>query len=240
MKVSVILPTYNEVGNIVALVDAIRSNIPPYFEREIIVVDDNSPDGTFHLVRNRFGGNPEVRAIRRTKNRGLANSIREGLESATGDQVLVMDTDFTHNPAEISKMLHVAQVYDLVSGSRFCAGGAMEDVGHYIASLLYNFILRIVLRTQIQDNLGGFFTMPLDKLRRLPWDEIFHGYGDYYFRLLSYAQAAGLKIVEVPALYRDRSKGESKSNFLRLLGGYSAAVLKFRTKMSRGYVSCRK
>ncbi|MDD5207377.1 MAG: glycosyltransferase, partial [Desulfobacterales bacterium] len=167
-------------------------------------------------------------------------SIREGLEMASGDQVLVMDTDFTHSPNEIPKMLHVAQVYDLVSGSRFCAGGAMEDVGHYIASLLYNFFLRIFLRTQIQDNLGGFFTMRLDKLQRLPWDEIFHGYGDYYFRLLSYAQAAGLHVVEVPALYRERSKGASKSHFLRLLGRYSAEVLRFGSKRSRGHLECRK
>jgi dolichol-phosphate mannosyltransferase len=240
MKVSVILPTYNESGNIVALVEAIRSNLPLHCEHEIIVVDDNSPDGTYDLVRNRFGGKSEVRAIRRTRDRGLANSIREGLEKASGDQILVMDTDFTHSPMEIPKMLHVAEVYDLVSGSRFCAGGAMEDVGHYLASLLYNFVLRILLRTQIQDNLGGFFTMRLDQLQRLPWDEIFHGYGDYYFRLLSYAQAAGLKIVEVPALYRERSKGASKSHFIRLLGRYSAECLRFRSKRIRGRFACWK
>jgi dolichol-phosphate mannosyltransferase len=240
MKVTVVLPTYNEAGNIVALIEAILSNMPAHCDPEIIVVDDNSPDGTYDLVRKRFGTDPKIKAVRRTRDRGLANSIRDGLNLASGEQVLVMDTDFTHSPAEIPRMLHVAQAYGLVSGSRFCAGGAMEDVAHYLASLLYNFVLRIVLRTQIQDNLGGFFTMRRNDLQTLPWDEIFHGYGDYFFRLLSYVQAAGLTIVEVPALYRVRSKGASKSHFLRLLGRYTREVVKFRAKRGKGLPACRK
>ena len=99
-----------------------------------------------------------------------------------------MDTDFTHDPAEIPKLLHVGEVYDIVSGSRFCAGGSMQDTQHYLSSLAYNWMIRLVLRTQIQDNLGGYFTMRREKLRQLPLDLIFCGYGDYFFRLLHCAR----------------------------------------------------
>lgn len=154
MKLSVILPTYNEAENIVELINTIIRNIPSYCGYEIIVVDDNSPDGTYLAVQDSFKDNEAIIALLRTTERGLAKSIRAGIERARGDQVLVMDTDFTHDPIEVRKMLHVGQVYDIVSASRFCQGGNMQDTQHYLASLVYNWMLRIILRTQIQDNLG--------------------------------------------------------------------------------------
>ena len=157
MKVSVVLPTFNEVGNIVELVRSILQHVPSPWETEIIVVDDNSPDGTYQAVADAFKDDRRVVAKLRTTDRGFAKSIRAGIECATGDQVLVMDTDFTHDPAEIPKLLHVSEVYDLVSGSRFCPGGNMQDTRHYLASLIYNWVLRVILRTQVQDNLGWIF-----------------------------------------------------------------------------------
>ena len=123
MKVSVILPTYNESGNIVALVQEILKVMPTGIEPEVIVVDDNSPDQTFKIAEDAFAADPRVRVLLRTEDRGLAKSIRTGIEKATGDQVIVMDTDFTHDPQEIPRLLHVGIMYDIVSGSRFCSGG---------------------------------------------------------------------------------------------------------------------
>lgn len=233
MKVSVILPTYNEAGNIVELVHSIIENIPTGWDYEIIVVDDNSPDQTYPIVQSAFKDNPAVVPVLRTTDRGLAKSIRTGIEKARGDQILVMDTDFTHDPAEIPKMLHVSRVYDIASGSRFCPGGSMQDTKHYTASLMYNWFMRLVLRTQVQDNLGGFFTISKEKLELLPFDRIFFGYGDYYFRLLHYAQKRGLTVVEVPAQYRVRDKGESKSNFAKLLFSYTRAMLALKADSAR-------
>jgi len=226
MKVSVILPTYNEANNIINLINAIMANVPTFWDLEILVVDDNSPDRTYNLVCETFKDNPDVFPILRTTDRGLAKSIRAGIEKASGDQILVMDTDLTHDPVEIPKMLHVGQVYDIVSGSRFCPGGNMDSTKHYYASLLYNWCLRLVLRTQIQDNLGGFFTTGKVKLLNLPLDDIFFGYGDYYFRLLYYAEKNGFTIAELPAQYHTRFKGNSKSNFTKLLLSYTIAVIR--------------
>jgi dolichol-phosphate mannosyltransferase len=228
MKVSVILPTYNEAGNIVKLIHEIIENIPVSWEYEIIVVDDNSPDGTFQKVLQTFQDNVAVVPIIRKKDRGVAKSIRAGVEKATGDQVLVMDTDFTHDPIEIPRLLHVGVIYDIVCGSRFCSGGNMQDRAHYLASLTYNFFLRVILRTQIQDNLGGYFTIKRKKLLKLPLDRIFYGYGEYFFRLIHFAQRRGHTIVELPALYLDRSAGESKSNLPKMFFTYSIAAIKLK------------
>jgi len=233
MKVSVILPTYNEAANIVGLVEKIIENIPQEWDREIIVVDDNSPDGTYQVVASTFESNPAVVAVLRSEDRGLAKSIRAGVERSNGDQIVVMDTDFTHDPFEIPKMLHVSKVYDIVSGSRFCPGGDMGSYRHYLCSLIYNWFVRIVLHTQIQDNLGGFFTITRHCLAVLPFDKIFFGYGDYYFRLLHYAQRAGMSIIEVPAYYNTRQKGSSKSRFWKLLLDYTAALVKLKLDTRR-------
>ncbi len=228
MMVSVILPTYNEAQNIVKLIREIQKNLPANCSYEILVVDDGSPDDTYRLVQTTFTDTPAVIPVLRTRDRGLANSIRDGILKAKGDHVLVMDTDFTHDPAEIPRMLHVAQVYDLVSGSRFCPGGNMQDMGHYIASMLYNWLVRICIRTQVQDNLGGFFTIRKSKLDELPFDRIFWGYGDYFFRLLHYAQSHNLTIVEIPAQYNVRTRGKSKSNFFKMLFLYTRALVQLR------------
>lgn len=224
VRVSVILPTFNEVGNIVELITAIKRHVLSPWECEIVVVDDNSCDGTLERVRHVFAADPEVLTILRTSDRGLAASIRAGLEVATGDYFLVMDTDFTHRPEEIPAMLHVVHVTDLVSGSRFCPGGNMAHRGHYMASFVYNLMVRILIHTQIQDNLGGFWIARADLIRRLPFDKIFFGYGDYYFRLLHFAQHAGMKVIELPAEYRERNSGTSKSSFGKLFLQYSAMV----------------
>jgi len=228
VKVSVILPTYNEAGNIIGLVEEILANIPSDVEPEILIVDDDSPDNTYTVAKNAFATNPAVRLILRTEDRGFAKSIREGIEQASGDFVIVMDTDFTHDPVEIPRLLHIARIYDIVSGSRFCAGGNMQDKTHYLSSLAYNWLLRAMLHTQLQDNLGGYFVMKRETILSLPLDEIFHGYGDYFFRLLYFAQRRGLKVIEIPAIYRVRTYGSSKSNFLKMLFSYSRAAMQLR------------
>ena len=139
-----------------------------------------------------------------------------------------MDTDFTHSPEEIPKLLHVAEIYDIVSGSRFCAGGRMQDTSHYLCSLLFNWFARAILRTQVQDNTGGFFTMRTEKMKTLPMDKIFIGYGDYYFRLLHYSQKRQYTIVEIPARYISRHEGQSKSNFFKMFVEYTSAMLRIR------------
>lgn len=240
LKVSVVLPTYNEAENIVSLIEDVGTHIPKDWDREIIVVDDNSPDGTLETARAAYGDHPDVVLLLRTEDRGLAKSLRAGLERATGDRVVAMGADFTHDPRDIPKMLMVSGAYDIVVGSRFCAGGNMHSTIHYIASLYYNRMIRVFLRTQVQDNLGGYFVMSRDKLNELPFDKIFYGYGDFFFRLLYHAQKRGFTIVEVPAFYNARRAGNSKSNFGKLLLSYSLAVARLVVERLRARRSQRR
>ena len=113
----------------------------------------------------------------------------------------------------------------------FCPGGNMQDKKHYLASLFFNWFIRITIHAQVQDNLGGYFITWRKRINPLPFDKIFFGYGEYFFRLLHYAQKNKLSIVEIPACYTVRKVGSSKSNFIKMLFTYTSAALKLKTNL---------
>lgn len=228
-SVSVILPTYNESKNIVPLVEAIEEQLAPLgLLLEILVVDDSSPDGTAGVVRERFAGDGRVRLLVREQERGLASAILAGLKQSTGDVVAVMDTDFNHDPAMLPQMVKFLEYYDIIIGSRFTMGGGMEDQARYYSSFVYNLFVRLVLRTQVQDNLSGFFAMRRARLFQLDVDTIFRGYGEYFMRLLFLAWAAHMTLLEVPVFYVLRRHGESKSHLSSMIRDYTRAALEMR------------
>ena len=227
MQISIILPTYNEKENIVRLVETIKKlNIEQTFE--ILIIDDNSPDGTYQFSKDKFSNDNNVKIVLRKNIRGLAFSIKEGIEKSLGDHVIVMDTDFTHDPILIKKMISLRSQYEIISGSRYVTGGFMENQLHGKLSYYYNLILKIILKTKINDNLGGYFLIKRDLLNQLEFDKIFYGYGDYFFRLLYFSKNKNAKIIEIPAVYKQRIYGKSKSNFLAMLFKYFYAAVKLR------------
>ncbi|MBI1297788.1 glycosyltransferase [bacterium] len=235
--VSIILPTYNERDNICDLIDAIDAALSPTdLSYEVLVVDDSSPDGTAGVVRERYNlvndrsADGRVVLHVRTTDKGLAKAIRFGLEKAVGRTLVVMDTDFNHDPAMIPQMVDVLRYYDLVIGSRFVMRGGMEDQMRYRFSFLYNVFIRLLFQTQIQDNLSGFFAIRRTNLFHLQpkFDRIFYGYGDYFIRLLLMAWRSDWKILEVPVFYILRRHGESKTGFWDIFRDYTAAVIKLR------------
>lgn len=251
IDVSVVLPTYNERDNICDLIDAIRHELAPAgYAYEVLVVDDSSPDGTAEVVRQRYnvgvqgagrlpGGDhatdhvtehATVRLFVRTQDKGLANSIRDGLILAQGRTLVVMDTDFNHDPALIPQMVDLLRYYDLVIGSRFVMRGGMEDRLRYHFSQLYNVFIRALFQTQIQDNLSGYFAIRRERLFALAplFPAIFYGYGDYFIRLLLAAWRQEWKILEVPVFYILRRHGDSKTGFWSIFWQYTAAVLCLR------------
>ena len=227
MQISIILPTYNEKENIVRLVETIKKlNIEQTFE--ILIIDDNSPDGTYQFSKDKFSNDNNVKIVLRKNIRGLAFSIKEGIEKSLGDHVIVMDTDFTHDPILIKKMISLRSQYEIISGSRYVTGGFMENQLHGKLSYYYNLMLKFILKTKINDNLGGYFLIKRDLLNQLEFDKIFYGYGDYFFRLLYFSKNKTAKIIEIPAVYKQRIYGKSKSNFLAMLFKYFYAAVKLR------------
>lgn len=226
-NLSIVLPTYNEKDNIIDLINKIKEVIQNY-SYEIIVVDDNSPDETFEICKKHFINDEKTKMILRKTNQGLANSIREGIENAKGEYVIIMDTDFTHDPSLIKQMLSMNTKYNIISGSRFCKGGSMESTMHSILSQVYNKMIKFILQTKIEDNLGGFFCIKRENLMQLPYERIFYGYGDYYFRLLYFANQKNFSIIEIPARYTTRTRGKSKSKFFQMAYKYFIEVIKLK------------
>jgi len=222
--ISVVLPCYNERANIGPLVARLLEVLGDQ-QCEILVIDDNSPDGTANVVRTDFANDDRVRLIVRTAKRGLANSIREGIETARGRIVVVMDTDFNHNPDDVPIMCHIARSVDIVVGSRFIFGGGMPNRWRYYASYIYNIAMRITLGTRIDDNLSGFFAAPREALMQLDFDRIFFGYGDYFFRLLLKSQERGFRHVQLPVLYQPRHAGYAKTQIGGIFVQYTREVL---------------
>jgi dolichol-phosphate mannosyltransferase len=234
-KTSIILPTYKERDNIVELVRAIHRHLEPDgFNYEVVIVDDNSPDGTADVVRAAFGGDPRVKLHVRTQERGLATALRYGAEHSEGEVLVFMDTDFNHDPAMIPQLVKFLEYYDVVIGSRFVMRGGMEDRVRYIFSFIYNLGLRFLFGTRVWDNLSGFFAIYRDKLLELDLDQIFYGYGDYFIRLLMVGWRRGWRLLEIPVFYRLRMHGHSKTQFLSIFTLYTSAIFKLWLKLWTG------
>ena len=125
-------------------------------------------------------------------------------------------------------MISLRSQYEIISGSRYVTGGFMENQLHGKLSYYYNLMLKFILKTKINDNLGGYFLIKRDLLNQLEFDKIFYGYGDYFFRLLYFSKNKNAKIIEIPAVYKQRIYGKSKSNFLAMLFKYFYAAVKLR------------
>ncbi|HMK64881.1 MAG TPA: glycosyltransferase, partial [Thermodesulfobacteriota bacterium] len=121
------MPTYNEKENIGELIQTLLDVLGPLgIQPRIIVVDDNSPDGTAELISQRFSNRPEVILLVRKEERGLATAIAVGIERAQTDLVVVMDTDFNHHPKDLPRLLEKMSEADMVIGSRYVPGGGMK------------------------------------------------------------------------------------------------------------------
>ena len=224
-ELSVILPTFNESENIIPLIEAISKNLRE-INYEIIICDDNSPDGTGLLTQKTYRGQTScVRTIIRKKDKGLARSVLEGIKQARGNLIAVMDTDFNHNPDKLPQMYRLIRKTDIIVGSRYVKGGGMENRWRNLLSLLYNRLIRFILKLPVYDNLSGFFMFKKSKLKPLLRPDIFCGYGDYFIRLLFEAKKRKLLIREIPVFYPNRLHGSSKSRFLGILVQYSRTVM---------------
>jgi dolichol-phosphate mannosyltransferase len=226
-KVSVVLPTFNEKDNIKSLIDELRQRFGSKgYSYEIIVVDDASPDNTAEVVRESFGSDTRIKLIVRHENRGLANSIRDGIRSSLGSIILVMDADFNHKPSDAVLLFEIAQHVDIAVGSRFAFGGGMPSSLRYYFSFFYNIFLRILLGTRMDDNLTGLFAIKRQRMLQLDAEKIFWGYGDYYFRLLLLSQRERFLHVQLPIFYGERLRGQSKTRFFQIFLDYTLAALR--------------
>jgi len=224
-SVSVVIPTYNEAGNIGRLISAISSSLAAsgYSDFEVIVVDDDSKDATPSMVDEQ-AKTGKVAAVHRFGIRGILSAITDGIKVARSDIVVVMDADFSHPPAKIPELLAKMKAggFDLVSGSRFAKGGRIDaPFIRKFVTVLFNNVIRFVMGERITDWTGGFHAIKREKLLSLQF-RFPAKWGEFDLELLYRAKQAGLKIAEVPFGYSFREEGKSKAaENMRYFFGYA-------------------
>ena len=226
IKFSIILPCYNEYGNLKLLIPEII-NIFKNKSFEILVVDDNSSDKTTAKLKKHFNKNSKIKYILRKKNRSLGLSIKDGFIASKGKVVIVMDTDFNHKPTDLKKMLHLYEInsFDMICGSRFIKGGFSSTTFRHFTSLIFNYFLNFITNGKQTDNLSGFFIIKKNLISKI-LNKTFYGYGEYYIRLLFYLQKKKISIKEIPVKYGARKYGISKSKLIAMFFLYTYHALK--------------
>ncbi len=179
------------------------------------MVDDNSSDKTGELVHSFAKTNAHITCIIRKKDPSLGKSVGEGIKKAAGDIIIGMDADFNHNPKTIPILLDEIKRADLVIASRFLKHGGMEETKRFIATLLFNTLLR-VFGFPNTDNTSGFYAVKKDIVESIGINRIYYGYGDYHLRLVYFTHKRGYSIKHVPTYYSKRRFGRSKSHLLSM------------------------
>jgi dolichol-phosphate mannosyltransferase len=208
----IVIPTYNEAENLPALVAAVRAEITA----SILVVDDNSPDGTGRIADALAAEHPDVHVLHRPEKAGLAAAYVAGFQRALAegaDYVLEMDADFSHDPADLPRLLAAAEAgVDVVLGSRYVTGGGVDgwSLDRQILSRAGGLYSRIVLGSSVQDLTGGFKCFRADALRAIGLDALAADGYAFQIETTFLAARAGLMIEEVPIVFHERRAGRSK------------------------------
>lgn len=210
----VVLPTYNEIGNLEAMTGSIFEVLP---DARIVVVDDNSPDGTGGLADRLAGADPRIEVMHRRGKEGLGvayrTAFRELVSRADCHAVIQMDCDFSHDPSDLPRLLaRLDGGADLVIGSRYVRGGGTPgwSVRRRLISRAGSIFARAVLLLPYRDLTGGFKAWRRSLLERIDLDTGYaSGYG-FQIEMTWLAHRLGARVEEVPITFRDRVVGESK------------------------------
>ena len=214
MKPIIIIPTYNESENIKPLLRALFDLQVPHLE--VIVVDDNSPDGTAGIVKRLKRHHNKLHLISRKGKLGIGSAYREGFKRALqldADLLFEMDADFSHDPEDIPRMIHKTQEgFDLVIGSRKIDGGGIVGWGYMRKAMSTGAMIfaRLILGLKAQDVTAGFRCYRKEVLKKLNLNKIkSNGYA-FQEEMLYLTQKNKFKIAEIPVVFKDRARGKSK------------------------------
>ena len=213
-QISIIIPTYNESSNIIRILKTIGENLPKNVIAEAIVVDDNSPDSTGKIVDEYLKNVKKIAGytmdiIHRTSKNGLSSAILSGVQRAKGDTIVVMDSDFSHPPQIIPKMIESLKKYqcDLVIASRYISGGKINGwtLKRKIMSKVATLIAKKGLGVKTKDPMSGFFAFKKNILKGINFDAI-----GYKILLEILVKKSEIAVKEIPYTFENRTFGSSK------------------------------
>jgi len=213
-RTTVVLPTYNEAENLPSMVAALLALAPAV---DVLVVDDNSPDGTGELADGLVKAHPDrVDVLHRTQKSGLGDAYRAGFRRALAggaERVFEMDADFSHPVAAVPAMLALAERYDVVVGSRYVRGGSLDRRWSPLRRLVSrggNVYARLVTGLAVRDATAGFKCFRREALERVGLDAVRSQGYNFQIEMALRCQRAGLRVVELPIHFRERDAGVSK------------------------------
>jgi dolichol-phosphate mannosyltransferase len=208
-----VLPTYNEAENLEAFVAAVQAKLPA--SAQVLIVDDSSPDGTGEIAARLAEERENVAVLHRQRKEGLGPAYIAGFRralAAGAGPVLEMDSDFSHDPAYLPRLLDAAERADVVLGSRYVPGGGVSDWGPLRRAISRggSAYARLVLGVDVSDLTGGFKCFRREVLEAIDLDSIqARGYA-FQVEMTYRAIVLGFTVVEVPIVFRDRRAGSSK------------------------------
>lgn len=212
MKTLIIIPTYNEIDNIEKLLEQVLAKSETI---EVLVIDDNSPDGTALRVKFMQSSEPRIHILERPGKMGLGSAYVTGFKYALErdyDYIMEMDADFSHNPEDIPLLLNAAKKYDLVIGSRYCEG---VNIIHWpIKRLLISYFaskyVRTITRMPVKDPTSGFKCFQRKVLENIDLDKILSDGYAFQIEMNFRAWVKGFHIKEIPIVFTERKNGVSK------------------------------
>jgi len=213
LKTLVIFPTYNEKQNILAIIEAVfGQNIEGL---EILVVDDNSPDGTGDLVAAQAGREPRLHLLRRDKKMGLGTAYVAGFRYALArdyERIIEMDADFSHDPKDLSRLLEASAASDIVIGSRYITGVNVVNwpLKRLLLSMFASYYTRSITGLPLRDCTAGFKCFRREVLETIELDRIQSDGYSFQIEMNFRAWVKGFRILEIPIIFVDRAAGTSK------------------------------
>jgi dolichol-phosphate mannosyltransferase len=214
LRTLVTVATYNEIDNLPDLVEAVLAVAP---DAEILVIDDNSPDGTGGWCDSRAKDEPRLHCLHRSGKLGLGTATIAGMQYAIEhgyDSVLNMDADFSHHPRYIPAILDAIDRADVVIGSRYCPGGGVKDwpLARRFMSWAVNTYARLLLGLAPRDTSGAFRCYRTSLLIKLDFAAIQSRGYSFQEEILWRLKRLGARMVETPIVFADRERGQSKIN----------------------------
>jgi len=209
-KILVVIPTYNESENIEKLIQELSS-----LEHHIMIVDDNSPDGTSEIVENLKEKNNNLYLIKRESKLGLGSAYRDGFKAAMnmGYEFFVeMDADFSHQTIDLVEMIKNIDKADVIIGSRYIEGGGITGWNYKrrLLSKLANLFTQILFGYHIKDSTSGFRIYNRESLEKINFQKTKSDGYSFQIEMTYRANKKNLKILEIPITFYERRKGESK------------------------------
>ena len=208
----VVIPTYNERENLSAIIARVLRSVPGV---DLLVVDDNSPDGTGALASALASGHDRIHVLHRAGKEGIGAAYRAGFSWGLDrgyERLVEMDADGSHQPEQLSRLLDRLDTSDVVLGSRWMHGGAVENwpLWRALLSRSGSLYARIVLGLPMRDITGGYRAFTADALRTIGFEQLLSQGYCFQIDMLWRAYKAGLRIAELPITFTERVHGESK------------------------------